>query len=346
MWRAEEDPRLRSTVCGAGGARQRAGLGPLPGRARLGHAAGAALPPARRRAARRDRRARLGDRPGLRPALPRAPRAAARGAGLGRAARGRRAGRHDAVRPRRARCGRPCSSKGCPTGARRTCSSCTTRRATAWASSTSCRSCTRARASPTPTSPSRCRRSPSTARRRRSSRTSVARDAQRAARDAGPRRRLGALRALARPDATARGATRFGDVAAPGRSARAAPRARRCCAGAACRGASARSTCEFADLRAASKAVGGIAERRVPRSAARRLPALPRRARISPIERMPIAVPISVRSRGRRRRRQPHRRRRRLAAPVGIADPAERMQSRSASMMRSARGEPALDASA
>ena len=52
MWRAEEDPRLRSTVCGARGARHGARLGPLPRRARVGDAPGAALSPARRRAAR------------------------------------------------------------------------------------------------------------------------------------------------------------------------------------------------------------------------------------------------------------------------------------------------------
>ena len=94
MWRAEEDPRLRSTICGVEELDTRAGLGPVPRRARLGDAAGAALPPAGRRAARRDRRAGVGDRSGLRPALPRAPRAAARR---------RRAGRSCWRRPSRSR---------------------------------------------------------------------------------------------------------------------------------------------------------------------------------------------------------------------------------------------------
>ena len=98
---------------------------------------------------------------------------------------------------------------------------------------------------------------------------------------------------------------------------------------------------EFADLRAASKAVGGSLNDAY-------LAALLGAFRRyhdelgQPIERMPIAVPISVRAAGDAAGGN------RivgawLGAPAGIVDPAERMRAIGA-LMISARGEPALDA--
>jgi len=84
------------------GARLRARVGALPRCLRVGRPHGAALPPEGGGAGARHREPGLGERPGFRPALPRATPA---NLGEGRLARGaglRRADRDDALRPRAA----------------------------------------------------------------------------------------------------------------------------------------------------------------------------------------------------------------------------------------------------
>ena len=135
----------------------------------------------------------------------------------------------------------------------------------------------------------------------------LARDAQRAAGTAGRAARRRSLRALARPgrDGARRAAARR--LAAPGRSARAGPRARRCCAGAACRGASARSTSSSRELRGASKAVGASLNDAF---LAALLGAFRRyHEELGPADRADADRGPDLRARrGRHRRRQPHRR--------------------------------------
>jgi WS/DGAT/MGAT family acyltransferase len=148
------------------------------------------------------------------------------------------------------------------------------------------------------------------------------------------------LRVLARPGASVRGAMRFGGslrrVFGDG-GAEGSPLLR----GRSMSWRFSAFDVQFAELRAASKAVGGSVNDAF-------LAALLGAFRRyhdelgQPIERMPIAVPISVRAEGDAAGGN------RivgawLAAPVGIADPVERMVAIGA-LMRSARGEPALDA--
>jgi WS/DGAT/MGAT family acyltransferase len=148
-----------------------------------------------------------------------------------------------------------------------------------------------------------------------------------------------ALSALADPQASIRGAVRFGESLRRvlGEGTEGSPLL-------SARSMSWRFSAfdvEFVDLRAASKAAGGSlndaflaallgAFRRYHDELGR------------PVDRMPIAVPISVRAEGDagggNRIVAAW-----LAAPAGIADPAQRIQALG-ELMRSARGEPALDA--
>ena len=129
---------------------------------------------------------------------------------------------------------------------------------------------------------------------------------QRAARDAGRAARRSALRVLARPGASVRGAMRFGEslrrVFGEG-GAEGSPLLR----GRSMSWRFSAFDVEFAELRAASKAVGGSRQRRVPRCAARRLPPLPRGARAADRADADRGPDLRAR-RGRRRRRQPDRR--------------------------------------
>jgi diacylglycerol O-acyltransferase len=150
----------------------------------------------------------------------------------------------------------------------------------------------------------------------------------------------GALRLLARPGTSVRGALRFGEslrrVLGDG-GGEGSPLLR----GRSMSWRFSAFDVEFAELRAASKAVDSSLNDAF-------LAALLGAFRRyhdelgQPIEQMPIAVPISVRAAGDTTGGN------RivaawLAAPVGIADPTERIQTIGA-LMRSARGEPALDA--
>lgn len=150
----------------------------------------------------------------------------------------------------------------------------------------------------------------------------------------------GALRAMARPDRTAREALRFGGslrrvLSDP--EAQGSPLLR----GRSLSWRFLALDVVFADLRAAGKAAGGSINdayiaallggfRRYHEELG------------APIERMPIAVPISVRraddDQGGNRFAGA-----RLAAPVGIADPRERIAAVHA-LVRGARGEPAVEA--
>jgi diacylglycerol O-acyltransferase len=167
----------------------------------------------------------------------------------------------------------------------------------------------------------------------------LSRDAQRLP-AAVARGTASALRALTRPGATARDAVRLGDslrrVLADG-GAEGSPLLR----GRSMSWRFSAFDVEFAELRAASKAAGGSLNDAF---LAALLGAFRRYHEElgQPIDRMPVAVPISVRAEGDAAGGN------RivaawLAGPVGIADPAERVQAIGA-LMRAARGEPALDA--
>jgi WS/DGAT/MGAT family acyltransferase len=148
------------------------------------------------------------------------------------------------------------------------------------------------------------------------------------------------LRALAHPDATARGAARLAGSlrrVAGESGTEGSPLLR----GRSMSWRFSAFDVEFAQLRGASKAVGASLNDAF-------LAALLGAFRRyhdeldQPIERMPIAVPISMRAEGDTTGGN------RivaawLAAPVGIADPAQRVQALGA-QMRSARGEPAVNA--
>jgi WS/DGAT/MGAT family acyltransferase len=149
-----------------------------------------------------------------------------------------------------------------------------------------------------------------------------------------------ALRALARPGATARGALRFGESlrrVLGDNGADGSPLLR----GRSMSWRFSAFDVEFAELRAASKAVGASVNDAFLAS----LLGAFRRYHDElgePIDRMPIAVPISVRAEGDTAGGNQIVAAW-LAAPVAIEDPVERMHAIGA-LMQSARGEPALDA--